>query len=82
LGFITDKDLKEAKGFLIGQYILEHEDTREMADDLGYWESIRDAKLLDNYVKEICRVSRKDIISAARKYLTKNYTLAVIEQTG
>ena len=77
---ITDKDLKEAKGFLIGQYILEHEDTREMADDLGYWESIRDAKLLDNYVKEICRVSRKDIISAARKYLTKNYTLAVIEQ--
>ncbi len=77
---ITENDLKEAKGFLTGQHILENEDTKELADELGYWESIKDAKLLKNYIKEINKVKKTDILKAARKYLTKNYTMAVIEQ--
>lgn len=77
---LTQKELKEAKGFLIGQHILEKEDTRDLADELGYWESVKDAKLLKNYIKEINKVSKKDILRVAKKYLTKNYTLAVIEQ--
>ena len=77
---LTKKDLKEAKGFLTGQHILENEDTRELADELGYWESIKDAKLLKNYIKEINKVKKADILRVAKTYLTKNYTLAIIEQ--
>lgn len=77
---ITENDLKEAKGFLTGQHILENEDTKELADELGYWESIKDAKLLKNYIKEINKVKKTDILKAAKKYLTKNYALAIIEQ--
>ncbi len=78
---LTVKDLKEAKGFLVGQHILDNEDTREVADELGYWESIKDAELLNSYVKEVSKVTKKDISRVARKYLTKNYALAVIEQS-
>ncbi len=77
---ITENDLKEAKGFLTGQHILENEDTKELADELGYWESIKDAKLLKNYIKEINKVKKTDVLKAAEKYLTKNYALAIIEQ--
>jgi predicted Zn-dependent peptidase len=77
---ITKKEIKEAKGFLIGQHILENEGTREMADELGYWESIKDVKLLNNYLEEINKVTKTDILEVANKYLTKNYTLAIIEQ--
>jgi len=78
---LTSKELKEAKGFLTGQHILENEDTRELADELGYWESIKDAKLLKNYIKEINKVKKKDILRVSKTYLTKNYTLALIEQS-
>jgi len=77
---LTKKELKEAKGFLTGQHILQNEDTRELADELGYWESIKDAKLLNSYIKQINKVAKKDILRVARKYLTKNYTLAIVEQ--
>jgi len=77
---LTSTELKEAKGFLVGQHILENEGTRELADELGYWESVKDAKLLDSYIGEIKKVSKKDILRVARKYLTKNYALAVVEQ--
>ncbi|MEA2036800.1 MAG: pitrilysin family protein [Nanoarchaeota archaeon] len=78
---LTLNELNEAKGFLTGHHILDNEDTRELADELGYWQSIKDAKLFNNYIKEINKVTKKEIQSTAKKYLTKNYALAVIEQT-
>jgi len=78
---LTKKELKEAKGFLIGQYILENEDTREVADELGFLESAGDIKIFNNYIKKINKVTKKEILKAARKYLTKNYALAIIEQS-
>jgi len=78
---LTSKELKEAKGFLIGQHILENEDTHEVADELGYWEAVKDAKLSKTYIKQINKVTKKDILKISKKYLTKNYTLAVIEQS-
>ncbi|MBW2989270.1 insulinase family protein [Candidatus Woesearchaeota archaeon] len=78
---LTEKEIDEAKGFLIGQHILEKENTQELADELGYWESIKDAGLLESYIREIKKVRKKDIVNAAKRYLDKNYTLAVIEQS-
>ncbi len=77
---LTSKELKEAKGFLIGQHILGNEDTHELADELGYWECIKDSRLFDNYIQEINKVTEQDITQAAKKYLTNNYTLVVIQQ--
>ena len=77
---LTDKELKEAKGFLIGQHILDNEDTREIADELGYWESIKDARLYSGYLGRIKKVTKGDILRVAKRYLTRNYVLAVIEQ--
>jgi len=77
---LTTLDLKEAKGFLIGQHILENEDPKGLADELGYWESVKDAKLLKSYINQIKKVSKGDILRVARKYLTKNYVVALIEQ--
>ena len=78
---LTSRELKEAKGYLIGQHILENEDTRELADELGYWESIKDVKLLSTYIKNVNKITKKDITLVANKYLTKNYALAIIEQS-
>lgn len=81
LANLTTKELKEAKGFIIGQHILQNEDTQDLADELGYWESIKDANLLNNYIPKIRLVTKTDILRVAEKYLTKNYALAVIEQS-
>ena len=78
---ITSKELKEAKSHLEGQFILDNEDTQDRADELCYWAAVKDVKLFDNYLKVIRKVSLKDISRVSKKYFTKNYTLAVIEQS-
>lgn len=78
---LTSLELDEAKGFLAGQHILENEDTMELADELGYWECMGDAGLLNSYIKEIKKVTKEDILRVTKKYLTSNYALAVVEQS-
>lgn len=77
---ITDKELKEAKDFLEGDFFLQNEDNFQYADQLGFWELVKDSKLMNEYIKKIKKVTKKDIINAVNKYLGKNYTLAIIEQ--
>ncbi len=77
---ITDKEIKEAKGFLIGQHILKNEDTKERADELGFWEGIKDARLSDEYIRKIKEIKVNDIKRIAKKYLTEKYVLTIIEQ--
>jgi len=79
-GNLTLKELKEAKGHLEGQYILENEDTHDRTDSLGFWESVKDASLAEDYLKQIRKVSLKDISNVAKKYF-KNYCMAVVEQS-
>ena len=78
LSKLTKKDLTEAKGFLIGQHIMDNEDPKGLADELGYWESIKDAKLLKTYISKVKKVSKKDILRVSKKYLTKNYVMGVV----
>lgn len=77
---ITDKELKEAKDYLEGEFYLQNEDNYQYADQLGFWELVGDSKLMDEYIKKIKKVTKKDIIRVVNKYLGKNYALAVIEQ--
>jgi len=77
---LTQKEIKEAKGNLAGQYILDNEDTHDLAEELAFWEVVKDVNLQKTYLKEISKVTKKDILRVAKKYFT-NYALAVIEQS-
>lgn len=78
---IKEKEINDAKGFIEGQFILDKEDTIHLADLTSFWEMIKDASLAKNYIKEIKKITKKDISKVANKYLTKKYTLAVIMQS-
>ncbi|MBS3101617.1 insulinase family protein [Candidatus Woesearchaeota archaeon] len=73
-------DLEEAKTYIEGSNALETEDNFSRADNLAVWESIKDAKLADSYLKKIRKVTIDDVRRVAKKYLNDRYTMVVIEQ--
>ena len=77
---ISKKELQEAKTYIEGNYTLEMEDNFHYADNLAVWETIKDAKLAELYLKNIKKVNINDVKRVARKYLNDKYTLVVIEQ--
>ncbi len=80
LNNINKKELNEAKTFIEGNYALNMEDNFQAADKLAFWETISSASLANTYIKNIKKVKISDVKRVAKKYLTKNYTLIVIEQ--
>lgn len=80
LSNISKKELDEAKDYIIGRHLLENENSHKRADDLAFWEFIKDAKLADQYTKNIRKVTKKDIIRVRNKYLDKNYTMVVLSK--
>ena len=77
---ITQTEIDDAKGFMIGKKILEQEDTHHVSDTLIFWEIIKDSSLAESYLTKIKKVTKNDIIRVAKKYLTKEYTQVLIEQ--
>ncbi|HLG25036.1 MAG TPA: pitrilysin family protein [Candidatus Nanoarchaeia archaeon] len=77
---ISEKDLEEAKNYIEGNFALQTEDNFHRADNVAYWETIKDAALADSYIKNIRRVTTADVKAVAKKYFTGNYTIVVIEQ--
>ncbi len=78
---LSSEEINDAKGFLEGQYILEKEDTKEQADLLNFWELAKDVSLAKNYINKIKKINKKEILKVARRYFTKNYSMAVIMQS-
>lgn len=79
---VSEEDLKEAKDYLEGNFLLENEDTQKTADNLVNWEQLTKGEDFFNYLKKIKKVTRQDIKEVVKKYFTKNYCLAVIEGQG
>ncbi|MBI2657070.1 insulinase family protein [Candidatus Woesearchaeota archaeon] len=79
---ITKKDLEEAKTYVEGSYALQMEDNFHYADNIAVWETMKDARLADSYLKKIKKVTINDVRKASKKYLNDKYTLVVIEQSG
>ena len=77
---INAKELNEAKTFVEGQFLMENEDNFQLADKLAFWELIKDAKLLNDYIKNIKRITNEDIARAVDRFLNDKYTLAIIQQ--
>ena len=77
---ITKKELNEAKTYIEGHHALQTEDNFHKADDMAFWELIKDAGLSESYLKNIRKVTLSDVKRASRKYLNDSYTFIVIEQ--
>ncbi len=75
---ITEKDLKESKTYIEGEYLLELEDSQKVADQLLFYEQAGDAKSMKRFVKKIKQVNISDVKRVAKKYF-KNYTMAIVE---
>jgi len=77
---ISKKELEEAKTYIEGHHALLTEDNFHKADDMAFWELIKDAALSESYSGNIRKVTLKDVKQVAKKYLNENYTFIVIEQ--
>ncbi|MBU0457267.1 MAG: pitrilysin family protein [Nanoarchaeota archaeon] len=75
---ISQSELKEAKDYIEGDYLLEIEDSQKVADQLLAWELMGDAKLMKDYVKNVRNVGISDVRRVAQKYFN-NYTMIMLE---
>jgi len=75
---ISSTELEETKESIIGSFILENEDNKKYADNLGFWELAGNVNLLEKYPENIRKVTLQEIRKVAKKYLTKNYTQVII----
>jgi predicted Zn-dependent peptidase len=75
---ISESDLKEAKDFVEGRYLLELDDAQKIADQLLFWEQVRDAGMMQEFLKNIKKVSVADMKRVIEKYFNK-HTMVVIE---
>lgn len=77
---ITDLELIEAKDYIEGSHKLHMEDTFRQADDIGYWALIGKPQNTQTYISTIRKITIDEVKKVAKKYFTKNYTLAIIKQ--
>lgn len=75
---VSDNDIKEAKTYIEGDYLLELEDPQKTADQLLFWEQAKDARFMDEFIKKIRKVTVKDVKRVVEKYF-HYYTFVVVE---
>lgn len=77
--YVGDKELKDAKEKLLGNYIIGLETNLDKASNSGWFEaSTRGYEFKDCYEELINSVTDADIIEVANKYFTDNYILSVV----
>ncbi|MBI4149671.1 insulinase family protein [Candidatus Woesearchaeota archaeon] len=77
---ITKDELQDAQTFIEGNFLIEHEDTQKWATHLSllaHCGVLEDAR---PYIAKIKHVSLQDVKKAAERYLTPQYTLAIVQQ--
>jgi predicted Zn-dependent peptidase len=80
-GEISDVQIERAKGYFVGQLMIQNDTTDSLASWFGYQAVNNDKKLLipKDKQKLIKKISKEDIIKVAKKYLDKNkYYLSII----
>ena len=77
--FVADKELREAKDKILGNFILSQETNAEKAATIGWFEaSGRGFDFIDKYPAIIESVSASDIIRVANKYFNKNAVITIV----
>lgn len=78
--FVSEKELREAKDKLIGNYLISQETNMDKASSVGWFEaSGRGYEFKDKYEKLINSVTSSDIIEVANKYFTQNKVTSIVE---
>ena len=76
---VGDKELKDAKEKLIGNYVIGLETNLEKASAIGKYETFGlGYEFKDKYIDLINSVTDTDIIEVANKYFNDNYVLSVV----
>ncbi len=81
-GNFSDRDLVRAKNFLRSTYLLGNETNSGKADSLGFYAAIDEVDFATGYLEEIEKVTRQDVIQAARKYLGSGRYCLVVKARG
>lgn len=77
--YVGDKELKDAKEKLLGNYVIGLETNLDKASNTGWYEaSTRGYEFKDKYEKLINNVTDADIIEVANKYFIDNYILSIV----
>ena len=77
--FVSDKELKEAKDKILGNFILSQETNMEKASTLGWFEiSGRGYNYINEFPQLIKSVTATDIIRVANKYFEKPYVTTIV----
>lgn len=74
------RDLEEAKMFIEGDFLLDNEDNLKRAEMLGFFNHTGTAEDALKYIRRIKKVSLDETKRVAKKYLSGNYTLVVVEE--
>jgi len=77
---LSDRELLDAKNYIEGEHLVGNEDNYRFADTLSFFQLTGNASDAFSYIKNIKKVTKEDVARIAKKYLHKNYTMAVIEQ--
>ncbi|MEK6951224.1 MAG: pitrilysin family protein [Nanoarchaeota archaeon] len=75
---VPAEEVQEAKEFVEGDYLLDIEELPKLADQLLFWEQVKDAQLVKEYVHRIRKVTVADVQRVARTYF-KNHACVVLE---
>jgi predicted Zn-dependent peptidase len=74
---LDEIDLVEAKKFVEGNYLLNLESSQQLADQVLFWESMGNYKLLKEYITKIREISVSDVKRVIKKYFDKGATIII-----
>lgn len=72
-GKFEDKDLVRAKTHLLGSYALQNESNSGAADSIGFYAALGVPGFSTTYSASIEKVTKADVVTAAKKYLGGGY---------
>ena len=75
---LTDQEVEDAKQYLLGSFILHKEDNKERTDMNAEWSLLRKDPM--HYLPAIQRVTKKDVLEAAKKYFHQNPTEVLLQK--
>lgn len=75
---VSELDLQEAKEYIEGNYYLGLEDAQKTADQVLFWAQAKDAKLMNEFIPKIKKVTVADVRRVIEKYF-KHYVFVTLE---
>jgi len=67
--YVTNEELESAKKQLQAGYALEQEEIVQQGVDIGYWWASGNFERQQQYLEDIFKITKEDIMRAANKYL-------------